>query len=144
MPSAGATQRPARAEDPCAYVRDDKERFLGITINPICGYSDVAMGFLLLAADITDRKLLESQLTQAQKLESIGQLAAGIAHELNTPIQYVGDNTRFLPGRLHRPTGPAPRLRRTRRRRPVRPRPRRTDRRSGGHRRKRRPRVSHG
>jgi signal transduction histidine kinase len=32
----------------------------------------------------------------AQKLESIGQLAAGIAHELNTPIQYVGDNTRFL------------------------------------------------
>jgi two-component system, NtrC family, sensor kinase len=31
-----------------------------------------------------------------QKLESIGQLAAGIAHEINTPIQYVGDNTRFL------------------------------------------------
>ena len=33
---------------------------------------------------------------QAQKLESIGRLAAGIAHEINTPIQYVGDNTRFL------------------------------------------------
>ena len=32
----------------------------------------------------------------AQKLESIGQLAAGIAHEINTPTQYVGDNTRFL------------------------------------------------
>ena len=46
--------------------------------------------------DITQRKLLESQLVQAQKLESIGQLAAGIAHEINTPTQYVGDNTRFL------------------------------------------------
>lgn len=46
--------------------------------------------------EITQRKLLESQLVQAQKLEAIGQLAAGIAHEINTPIQYVGDNTRFF------------------------------------------------
>lgn len=46
--------------------------------------------------DITNRKNLESQLQLSQKLESIGQLAAGIAHEINTPTQYVGDNTRFL------------------------------------------------
>ncbi len=46
--------------------------------------------------DITERKIIEGQLVQAQKLEAIGQLAAGIAHEINTPIQYVGDNTRFL------------------------------------------------
>lgn len=51
---------------------------------------------LVFARDITGRKQLEIQLAQAQKLESIGQLAAGIAHEINTPIQYVGDNTRFL------------------------------------------------
>jgi PAS domain S-box-containing protein len=46
--------------------------------------------------DITERKLLRDQLLQAQKLESVGQLAAGIAHEINTPTQYIGDNVRFL------------------------------------------------
>ncbi len=42
------------------------------------------------------RLAFEAQLNQAQKLESVGQLAAGIAHEINTPIQYVGDNIHFL------------------------------------------------
>lgn len=46
--------------------------------------------------DITERKELEIKLLHGQKLESIGRLAAGIAHELNTPAQYVGDNARFL------------------------------------------------
>lgn len=47
-------------------------------------------------ADLERRKALESQLAHAQKMESVGQLAAGVAHELNTPIQFVGDNIDFL------------------------------------------------
>jgi PAS domain S-box-containing protein len=43
-----------------------------------------------------ERALMEIQLHHALKLETIGQLAAGIAHEINTPAQYVGDNMRFL------------------------------------------------
>jgi signal transduction histidine kinase len=49
-----------------------------------------------MGADITARKQLEEQLAQAQKMEAIGHLAAGIAHEISTPAQFVGDNTQFL------------------------------------------------
>jgi signal transduction histidine kinase len=49
-----------------------------------------------LQAEIIRRKRMEKELAQAHKLEAIGHLAAGIAHEINTPAQYVGDNTRFL------------------------------------------------
>jgi two-component system, NtrC family, sensor kinase len=42
------------------------------------------------------RDLMEVHLRQAQKLESIGQLAAGIAHEINSPTQYIGDNLCFV------------------------------------------------
>lgn len=54
------------------------------------------VGYAGMFEDITERKQLREQLLQAQKLESVGQLAAGIAHEINTPIQYIGDNVRFL------------------------------------------------
>jgi signal transduction histidine kinase len=83
------------------YTRPSgKDGFLLATINPIIGPNPggerAIEGFLLLADDITEFKLLEVQLSQSQKLESIGQLAAGIAHEINTPIQYVGDSVVFL------------------------------------------------
>ena len=52
--------------------------------------------YLAVKEDITDRKIAEDHSRQAQKLEAIGQLAAGIAHEINTPIQFVGDNLRFI------------------------------------------------
>ena len=46
--------------------------------------------------NITQTKALEVELRHAQKLESVGRLAAGVAHEINTPIQFIGDNIHFL------------------------------------------------
>jgi PAS domain S-box-containing protein len=58
--------------------------------------SDIKSKIVSIGRDISQQLALETQLRQAQKLESIGQMAAGIAHEINTPMQYVGDNTNFL------------------------------------------------
>jgi len=49
-----------------------------------------------MGEDVTERNLLRDQLLQAQKLESVGQLAAGIAHEINTPTQFIEHNVHFL------------------------------------------------
>lgn len=46
--------------------------------------------------NMREQKQLETKLAHAQKMESIGQLAAGVAHEINTPNQYIGDNIEFL------------------------------------------------
>jgi len=46
--------------------------------------------------DVSERAALELELRHAQKLESVGRLAAGVAHEINTPVQVVGANLQFL------------------------------------------------
>ncbi|MBV2123163.1 MAG: DUF3365 domain-containing protein [Candidatus Thiodiazotropha sp. (ex Ctena orbiculata)] len=58
---------------------------------------------VLTFSDISERKRadrermdLERQLNQTHKMEAVGQLAGGIAHEINTPIQYIGDNLKFI------------------------------------------------
>ena len=78
-------------------------KWLSSTKVPIYAADGKISGLVGISRDITaakeaemERQAMEAQLRQAQKLESIGQLAAGIAHEINTPTQYVGDNTRFV------------------------------------------------
>jgi PAS domain S-box-containing protein len=50
---------------------------------------------ICIIRDVTREKAIEEHLSRRQKLEAIGQLAAGIAHEINTPMQYIGDNLYF-------------------------------------------------
>jgi PAS domain S-box-containing protein len=66
------------------------------TISPVRDSSGRIVNYVAVRRDVTRLVELESQLRQAQKLEAVGSLAAGIAHEINTPIQFVGDNTHFL------------------------------------------------
>ena len=74
---------------------DGEERqWLLYTFPVITTSAKRAVGTVVL--DLTQRRLLERRSQQAQKLEAIGQLASGIAHEINTPSQYVSDNVQFL------------------------------------------------
>ncbi len=77
-------------------TKDGQPMTVNLAGAPLHNAAGARNGAVYLVMDISERKQLESQLAQAQRLESIGQLAAGIAHEINTPIQYVGDNLRFL------------------------------------------------
>src|SRR4029077_17428433 len=78
------------------FEKDNEQHFLGLSVNRVIFANEKTAGLLITGVDITERRHLEEQLKQAQKLEAIGQLAAGIAHEINTPTQYVGDNTTFI------------------------------------------------
>jgi signal transduction histidine kinase len=79
--------RMSLVSDKLAHVRSFIRHAPGGTVGRI------VRGFSI---DITSVKKLESELHQAQKLESIVFLAAGIAHEINTPVQFINDNCYFL------------------------------------------------
>lgn len=77
-------------------IHSGEGRVVPVLFNAFIGEHHNQRSAILIFHDISERKALEMQLTHAQKLEAVGELAAGIAHEINTPTQYVGDNARFL------------------------------------------------
>jgi signal transduction histidine kinase len=67
-----------------------------VSVLPLLGPDAQVEVVIGVGADVTLVGELERQLHQASRLEAIGQLAAGNAHEINTPIQFVSDNVRFM------------------------------------------------
>ncbi len=95
--TGGAFNREHRFQWP-----DGTVRWVHCHTSPIVE-NNIIVGHVGTLTDITERKSAEAerkgmelQIQQGQKLESIGRLAAGVAHEINTPTQYIGDNTQFV------------------------------------------------
>ncbi len=66
------------------------------TISPVRDDKGTILNFVAVKRDITKEIELETLLRQAQRMEAVGTLAAGVAHEMNSPIQYILSNTMFL------------------------------------------------
>src|SRR5207244_5885829 len=76
-------------------------RVVNIAITPLVTKKFHVIGRLIIMDDITERVELETQLSQSDKLSSIGLLAAGVAHEVNTPLAVISSYAQMLSKQLH-------------------------------------------
>src|SRR5262252_5637129 len=73
-----------------------KHLTLNVSITPLVSKSNERIGRLLLFDDVTQRERMEEQMTQTEKLTSLGLLAAGVAHEVNTPLAVISNYIQML------------------------------------------------
>ena len=78
------------------YVLKPRETTLNIAVAPLISRDGARIGRLIIFDDVTDRAELERRLMQADKLSSIGLLAAGVAHEVNTPLAVISTYAQML------------------------------------------------
>lgn len=76
-------------------TRSDGSSFVAVVSVAPMPYGDRTM-YCAIVEDVTEARRMEIELRHAQKLEALGRIASGLAHELNTPCQFISDNATFL------------------------------------------------
>ncbi len=88
-------QTPIKNDDAAFLTHDKRTLSVAYACSPLI-VEGGGLAAVILFRDIHELKAAQWDALQASRLASVGQLAAGIAHEINTPIQYIGDNLRFI------------------------------------------------
>ena len=90
-------KRSGQYETEIEMVRKDKRVFpLILTINQFLDTQGKLIGYIFIAKDITERKKMEHQIFQAEKMAAVGQLSAGMAHEINNPLFVISGRLELL------------------------------------------------
>jgi PAS domain S-box-containing protein len=82
--------------------RDGRRLNVVVSSSPLRDEEGQIVGFRTIVRDVTEKKILEARLRQTQKLEAVGMLAAGVAHEINNPLTYVITNLQMMQEDLRR------------------------------------------
>ncbi len=78
------------------FTNKGEIKIINVSITELYKTSGENDGYIYIIWDMTEKINIEKKVAFSQKMEAIGQLSAGIAHEINTPMQYINDNNRFL------------------------------------------------
>lgn len=82
-------------------IHQGKERVVNLSFVPLINESDIEYGTIVILDDVTHQSKLEEQLTQSEKLSALGLLAAGVAHEVNTPLTGISSYTQMLQNQIN-------------------------------------------
>ena len=90
--------REERTRREVVYTRDDESHFIGYALTPLTNAEGIPSGYILIFQDLTDWRQMQDELRLKDRMAAVGELAAGIAHEIGNPLAAISGSVQMLAG----------------------------------------------